>query len=198
MELYEAKTVNCDFRSCWYGLMNHEASRIPVMSAWLLPVANLELRNHFFLLLHLHPHVDSWEMARGGVHLVFGTVLRVQSSRTWDTKFARRCDDYVDELLGLGNLLRPDRPFTSDSVFILLCIIRLSPPAHYFSPEDGSSALLRNVGFYQPVHRVPKPRTTSSQALRMTMLGNTALLIFKRKIMNVSYSVLFQHSPVLN
>jgi hypothetical protein len=25
---------------------------------------------------------------------------------------------------------------------------------HYFSPEDWNSKLLRNVGFYQPVHTV--------------------------------------------
>jgi hypothetical protein len=32
----------------------------------------------------------------------------------------------------------------------------------HFSPEDGDSTLLWNVGFYQPVHTAPKPRTISS------------------------------------
>jgi hypothetical protein len=28
--------------------------------------------------------------------------------------------------------------------------------------EDGDSMLLQSIGFYQPVHMVPKPRRTSS------------------------------------
>jgi hypothetical protein len=32
----------------------------------------------------------------------------------------------------------------------------------YIFPEDGDSTLLRNVGFYQPVHAAPKPRRTST------------------------------------
>jgi hypothetical protein len=31
-----------------------------------------------------------------------------------------------------------------------------------FRAEDGDSTLLRNVGFYHPVHTAPKPRRTSS------------------------------------
>jgi hypothetical protein len=33
---------------------------------------------------------------------------------------------------------------------------------HHFSSEYGDSTLLRNAGFYQPVHTAPKPRRTSS------------------------------------
>jgi hypothetical protein len=36
----------------------------------------------------------------------------------------------------------------------------------HFSPEDGDSTLLRNVGFYQSVHTAPKPRTSSSKEIQ--------------------------------
>jgi hypothetical protein len=39
----------------------------------------------------------------------------------------------------------------------------LTVPAHVFSPEDGDSTLLRNVGFYQPIHAATEPKTTSSE-----------------------------------
>jgi hypothetical protein len=43
----------------------------------------------------------------------------------------------------------------------------------HFSPEDGDSTLLRNVGFYQPVHTAPKPRGTSS---KFKELANVCLI----------------------
>jgi hypothetical protein len=36
----------------------------------------------------------------------------------------------------------------------------------HFSPEDGDSMLLRNVGIYRRVYTAPKPRRTSCLLLR--------------------------------
>jgi hypothetical protein len=46
-------------------------------------------------------------------------------------------------------LLALSLPFLLPYTYIL-CF-----PAHRFSPEDGHSMFLRNVGFYQPVHTAP-------------------------------------------
>jgi hypothetical protein len=46
--------------------------------------------------------------------------------------------------------------------FLPLYIILLIPSIVTSALEDGDSTLLRNVGFYQPVHTAPKPRRTSS------------------------------------
>jgi hypothetical protein len=34
---------------------------------------------------------------------------------------------------------------------------------HQFSHEDGDSALLRNVGFYQPIHTAIQPKSSSER-----------------------------------
>jgi hypothetical protein len=71
-------------------------------------------------------------------------------------------DDNDDVLQSLPHSV-PIDPFLQTSLPATLYIPSDTQHRH-FSPEDEDSMLLRNVGFYQPVHTVPKPRTSSSSS----------------------------------
>jgi hypothetical protein len=73
----------------------------------------------------------------------------------------------------LSFCLIPTDPFPSDFrptplhiyiyIYIYIYIWSFTVPVHHFSPDDGDSTLLWNVGFYQQIHTAIQQKITPSE-----------------------------------